>query len=100
MNNPVTTWRKTKELHKELGKIGKIVLWTTIFVAPAGFAQQVPYVVAIVSFGKDERKTLQVVDYDEKQLKVGQKVVCVVRRIGFPEKEDIISYGIKVKPYE
>ena len=98
MNNPVIAWRKNKALHKDIGRVGKIVVWTKIFVAPAGFQQQVPYVVAIVSFGNDERKTLQVVDYDEGQLKVGQKVICVVRRIGFPQKEDIISYGIKVKP--
>lgn len=97
MNNTIATWRQTKELHKELRKVGKIVVWTKIFVAPQGFAQQVPYVVAIVSFGK-EKRTLQVVDYTQEQLHIGQKVVTVIRRIGFAGGEDIITYGVKVKP--
>ena len=98
MNNPVSTWRKTKELHKELGKVGRIIVWTKIFVAPAGFGQQVPYVVAIVAFGKNEKQTLQLVDYDEEQLQVGQRVITVIRRIGKVGSEEIISYGVKVKP--
>ena len=97
MSNTVATWRQTKALHKELGKVGKIVVWTKIFVAPQGFSQQVPYVVAIVSFGK-EKRTLQVVDYTEEQLQIGQKVVTVIRRIGFAGSEEIITYGMKVKP--
>ncbi len=97
MNNTIASWRTIKGLHKELGKTGNIVVWTKIFVAPEGFSQQVPYVVAIVSFG-EKRQTLQVVDFTEDQLKVGQKVVTVVRRIGTAGSEDVISYGLKVKP--
>ena len=98
MTNAVSNWRKNKELHNELGKPGKIVVWTKIFVAPSGFTKQVPYVVAIIEFAEKERRTLQLVDFDEKNLRTGQKVITVVRRIGSPGKEDIITYGIKVKP--
>jgi uncharacterized OB-fold protein len=98
MNNTIATWRKTKELHELLGKTGTIVVWTRIYVAPSGFAKQVPYVVAIVDFGKDGKKTLQLVDFDETHLQSGQKVVTVVRRAGFPGKEEVITYGVKVKP--
>lgn len=98
MSNAVANWRKNRELPNELGKAGKIIVWTRIYVAPKGFTHQVPYVVAIVEFGKKERRTLQLVDFDEEQLQVGQKVITVVRRIGSPSKEDIITYGIKVKP--
>lgn len=97
MNNTVATWRRIKSLHNDLGKTGKIVVWTKIFVAPSGFQQQVPYVVAIVDFGK-EKRTLQVVDYTEQELRPGQKVVTVVRRIGTVGPEEVIAYGIKVKP--
>ena len=37
----------------------------------SGFTNQIPYVVAIVSFGK-EKRTLQLVDYEEDQLRVGR----------------------------
>jgi uncharacterized OB-fold protein len=98
MNNTIATWRKTKELHSLLGKSGHIVVWTRVYVAPEGFTRQVPYIVAIIDFGKEGKKTLPVVDYDEEQLQVGQKVITVVRRVGFPGKEDVITYGIKVTP--
>ena len=98
MSNTVATWRKTKELHTELGKVGRIVIWTRIYVAPHGFTEQVPYVVAIVEFDKKERKTLPLVDFDEAHLQAGQRVITVIRRIGSPAKEDVITYGVKVKP--
>lgn len=98
MNSPIQVWRTTKELHKMLGRKGKIVVWTRIFVAPSGFEHELPYVVAIVEFGKGDRKTLQMVDYDESQLKPGQEVITVVRRIGKAAPDDVIMYGLKVKP--
>ena len=98
MNNPINTWRKTKELHTNLGNKGKIVVWTKLYVAPEGFEKQVPYVVAIVEFKNKERKTLQVVDYDEENLKDGLQVITVVRKIGEVSSENVIAYGLKVKP--
>jgi uncharacterized OB-fold protein len=98
MNSPVQVWRTTKELHKMLGKRGKIVVWTRIFVAPSGFEPELPYVVAIIEFEDGTRKSLQVVDYTEEQLKLGQKVVTAIRRIGKAGPEEVITYGVKVKP--
>lgn len=98
MNSPVQVWRTAKELHKFLGKKGKIVVWTRIFVAPSGYEADAPYVVAIVEFEDKTRKSLQVVDYTEEQLKPGQKVITTVRRIGRAGLEEVIMYGLKVKP--
>jgi uncharacterized OB-fold protein len=98
MNSPVQVWRTAKELHKYLGKKGEIVVWTRIFVAPTGYEPELPYVVAIVEFEDGSRKSLQVVDYAEDQLKPGQKVIATVRRIGKATPEEIITYGVKVKP--
>ena len=98
MNSPVQVWRTAKELHKMLGKRGKIVVWTRIFVAPAGYEPELPYVVAIVEFNDKIRKSLQVVDYTEEQLKPGQEVVTAIRRIGRAGQDEVITYGVKVKP--
>jgi uncharacterized OB-fold protein len=98
MNSPVQVWRTAKELHKYLGKKGKIVVWTRIFVAPAGYEPELPYVVAIVEFEDGTRKSLQVVDYDEKQLTTDQQVITTIRRIGRAAPDDVITYGLKVKP--
>src|SRR5659263_270978 len=97
MSNTVGIWRNTKELHNFLGKKGKIVVWTKIFVPPAGYEKQVPYIVGIIEFPDGKRKTLQIVDAGE-ELKVGQEVVLIVRRIGKAGAEDVIEYGIKAKP--
>jgi len=97
MNNPPTIWRKTKELHKYIGKKGKIVVATKIFVAPEGFEHEVPYTVAIIEFEDASRKPLQVVDLTD-ELEPGQQVICVIRRIGKVEASGLISYGVKAKP--
>lgn len=98
MSSPVTIWRSHKQLNKYLGKTGKLIVWTKIFVAPAGFEHQTPYIAGIVQFADGERLPAQVVDYPEESLKVNQKVKVVIRKIGKAKAEDVIEYGIKVKP--
>lgn len=97
MSTPAGIWRQHKKLHTYLNKVGKLVVWTKIFVAPAGFEQQTPYLVGIVDFG-NYKMPLQIVDCAEKDLKVSQKVVTIIRKIGKAKSEDVIEYGIKVKP--
>ena len=97
MNSPVQIWRQHKKLHKYLNKVGKLIVWTKIFVAPTGFEHQVPYLVGIVDFGK-EKMPLQIVDCEEKDLKINQKLKIVIRRIGKVKPDEVIEYGLKVKP--
>ncbi|MBI2039536.1 OB-fold domain-containing protein [Candidatus Microgenomates bacterium] len=101
MSSPVTIWRSHKKLSAYLNKEGRLVIWTKIYVAPVGFEHQVPYLVGIVQFDPPaggERMPLQIVDCEEQDLKVNQKVVTVIRRIGKTKSEDVIEYGLKVKP--
>lgn len=97
MSSPVTIWRDHKNLHNYLNKTGRIVVWTKILVPPAGFEHEAPYIVGIIQFSS-ERLPLQIVDCDEKDLKINQKVITVIRKIGKAESEDVIEYGVKVKP--
>ncbi len=97
MSSPVTIWRDHKHLHSYLNKVGKIVVWTKVFVPPSGFEHEAPYIVGIIKF-QDEKLPLQIVDCDEKDLKPNQKVITVIRKIGKARSEDVIEYGIKVKP--
>lgn len=98
MNTPVTIWRSHKKLNAYLNKVGRLIVWTKIYVAPSGFEHQVPYLVGIVEFPDKERLPLQIVDTEEENLKPNQKVVTVIRKIGKVKSEDVIEYGIKVKP--
>jgi len=97
MNSPVQIWRQHKILHTYLNKVGKLLVWTKIFVAPEGFEHQTPYLVGIVQLG-GEKMPLQIVDCEEKDLKVNKSVKVVIRKIGKAKSEDVIEYGIKVKP--
>lgn len=103
-NSPVTIWRSHKQLNKYLGRIGRLLVWTKIFVAPSGFEHQVPYLVGIVDFGNPStssgqaRLPLQIVDCEEKDLKINQKVKIVIRKIGKVKPDEVIEYGLKAKP--
>ena len=97
MNTPASIWRQHKKLHNYLNKVGRLLVWTKIFVAPTGFEHQTPYLVGIIQF--DEwRMPLQIVDCEEADLKVNMKVKTVIRKIGKAKSEDVIEYGLKVKP--
>lgn len=95
---PANIWRESKKLEQQLGKVGKIVAVTTIFSPPAAYEHQVPYNVAIVHFEDGQRHTYELVDVSKKKLKIDLRVQTVIRRIGQSEPEELIEYGIKVKP--
>ena len=97
MNTPAAIWREHKKLKNYLNKIGKLLVWTKIFVAPKGFEHQTPYLVGIVQFD-NQRLPLQIVDCNEEDLKVNMKVITVIRKIGKVNLEEVIEYGVKVKP--
>lgn len=98
MNSPVQVWRNHKNLRNYLGKKAKLIAWTTIYVAPAGFEHQTPYTVGIAEFENKERMPVQIVDCKEEDLKLNQKVMVVIRKIGKVRSDEVIEYGIKVKP--
>lgn len=98
MTSPVKIWRNQKKLSVLIGIKGKIVSWTLIRVPPAGFENQAPYPVALIKLENGRMATAQMVDYMEKDLKFGQKVVTIIRRTMQTENGDVIPYGIKIKP--
>jgi uncharacterized OB-fold protein len=98
MTSPVKIWRNQKKLSSLIGKKGKIISWTFIRVPPAGFENQAPYPVALVKLEDGVTVTAQVVDYQEKNLKFGQKVITIIRRTMQSEGSEVIPYGVKVRP--
>lgn len=97
-NSPVKIWRNQKDVRKMLGKTGKIVSITIIRVPPDGFEGNAPYPVVLVRIGQSSLQIGQLVDYEESQLKTGQRVQAVLRRVKVSNHEDLISYGVKFKP--
>lgn len=98
MNSPSIIWRQHKLLPNYLGKKGKILVWTKISVPPKGFEHQVPYFVGIVKFDDGEKLPIQIVDCEEKNIRISLRVEAVIRKVGKGKPEDVIEYGVKVKP--
>jgi len=98
MISPVKIWRRQKEKRLILGKVGQIISWTKIYVAPKDFKNIAPYPVVLVELEDKKRFVGQLVDYDEKNLKIGQKVKTVLRKTRNIGQEEVIPYGIKFKP--
>lgn len=98
MQSPVKIWRNQKKITNLLGESGKIISWTIIRTPPAQFMDQAPYGVVLVELEDGMRLTAQLVDWQPKQLKIGQRVTTVVRRVTQPNSDGVIPYGIKVKP--
>lgn len=98
MISPVKIWRHQKKVVSLLGQEGKIISWTVVRVPPQGFENEAPYPVILVELKSRERIVAQLSDWQEKHLKIGQKVAAVYRRIRKPDLEGIIPYGIKFRP--
>jgi uncharacterized OB-fold protein len=96
--SPVKLWRRQKNVASLIGKKGKILQWTIIRVPVKSFVDSAPYSVVIVKVQNGENMIGQLVDWQKEDLKVGQEVVCVLRRLPTEEKEDVIYYNIKFKP--
>lgn len=100
MRSPVKVWRNQKKVAALIGELGAVVSWTHIRVPPAHFSDQAPYVVVIVRLESGKNIMAQLVDWTEKDVPLNLPVRCVVRRITRPNDDDVIPYGIKVKPLE
>ena len=101
--SPVKIWRNQPKVRSFLGRVGTVESFTVIRIPPAGYEDQAPYPVVLVSFlpaqaGGNEKMVGQLVDYDKSHIRVGQKVQAVLRKIKNPGTEGIIPYGVKFKP--
>jgi len=89
---------------------GRVVTFTVIHVGASEFITQVPFVIAIVELdgedsglpakgnGRPIRITMQLVDWDPEDLKIGQPVRLEFRKIQQEGISGIISYGYKCVP--
>ncbi len=98
MISPVKIWRRQKEIRRILGKKGQVITWTKILAAGAEFKIQAPYPVVLVQLDDGQKVFGQLVDYHQKDLKIGLKVISTLRKVRTGTREDIIVYGVKFKP--
>lgn len=74
---------------------GKIVSYTVVHTPASGFENQVPYVLAIVELKDGPRLTTQITDCNPSEVKIGDEVEIVFRRMGEEGQDGAIYYGYK-----
>jgi hypothetical protein len=79
-----------------LGDEGTLLTFTVVRVASDKFSKETPYAVGVVELQDGVRVTAQIVDVDVDDLRIGQKVNVVFRRIQEDGKAGILCYGYKV----
>ncbi len=89
--------RKGKMKEIQFSGKGKIYTHTTIYSAPTGFEDEVPYVIALVELEEGARVLGQIVDCNPEDVKIGAKVEKVFRMIQKDDPEGLIHYGFKFR---
>ena len=82
---------KTVNLRSE----GKLLTYTVIRVAADKFSKETPFPVGIVELNDGVRVTAQIADAEIDELKIGQKVKLVFRKVQEDGRAGILCYGYK-----
>lgn len=98
MISPVKIWRRQKDIREVLGKKGKIITWTKIFIPSPDFKKSAPYITALVLLDSGKRVFGQLVESNGKEISINMPVIAVLRKVRQPSEESVIPYGIKFKP--
>jgi uncharacterized OB-fold protein len=96
INSPIKVWR-TRKYHLEVDNPGKLVSYSVVHVSSPGFEDQVPYFVGLVEMKNGSRVMGQITE--AQKVSIGQKMKVVLRVLNPQEKEGVIHYGIKFKPW-
>lgn len=76
---------------------GKVFSYTVVHAAAEGFEDQVPYVLAIIELEEGPRLTAQITDCNPDEVKIGDEVEVVFRRMGQESEDGILYYGYKFR---
>ncbi len=79
----------------KLSDEGTLVTFTVVRVASEKFSKEIPFPVGIVELNDGVRVTTQIADADIDELKIGQKVRLVFRKIQEDGRAGILCYGYK-----
>jgi uncharacterized OB-fold protein len=90
---------KSKDLepYQFSGK-GEIYSCATVYQAPDGFEQFVPYMVALIRLDEGPIIAAQLTDAEKEGVAIGQRVEMVTRKIREYGQNGLILYGYKFRP--
>ena len=77
---------------------GEVYSYSTIYQAPKGFEEFVPYTVALVRLDEGPMITAQLTDVEVSEVEIGMPVEMVTRRMQEDGEDGLIVYGYKFRP--
>ncbi len=77
---------------------GELYSFTTMREAPSGYEGNLPYVVAMVKLDEGPMIEAQMTDVNSDELKIGQRVEMVTRKLREYGENGTIVYGYKFRP--
>ena len=77
---------------------GEIYSFTTVSQAPLGHEGNLPYIVGMVKLDEGPMVEAQITDVNPRDVKIGQRVEMVTRKLREYGKEGLIVYGYKFRP--
>ena len=76
---------------------GQVYSYSTVYQAPAGYEQFVPYTVALVELDEGPLVTAQLTDVDRDEVEIGMPVEMVTRKLREEGEDGLIVYGYKFR---
>ncbi|MGQ9586012.1 MAG: Zn-ribbon domain-containing OB-fold protein [Anaerolineae bacterium] len=77
---------------------GEVYSYSTLYQAPEGFTEFVPYTVALIKLEEGPLVTAQLTDVEAEEVRVGMPVEMVTRKIREEGENGMILYGYKFRP--
>lgn len=77
---------------------GELYSFTTLYSAPSGYEGQLPYIVGMVKLDEGPMVEAQITDVNPADLKIGQRLEMVTRKLREYGEEGLIVYGYKFRP--
>lgn len=89
---------EAKELYTFSGR-GEVYSYTTVYDAPDGFEDSIPYTVAMVKLAEGPMVTAQLTDFADNEVAIGTKVEMVTRKLRSDgDERGMLVYGYKFRP--
>jgi uncharacterized OB-fold protein len=79
------------------GKV-EVYSFSTIYQAPEGYQEYVPYTVALVRLEEGPLVTAQLTDVDAQEVEIGMPVEMITRKMREYGQDGVIVYGYKFRP--
>jgi hypothetical protein len=77
---------------------GEVYSYTTVYQAPSGYEEHVPYTVALVKLEEGPMLTAQLTDLGDELVEVGMPVEMVTRKLRSDGEKGMLVYSYKFRP--